>query len=376
MSELELLKRSLPQRFKKSPEEMLKALEEGRLEPMSMVSGFRVKKGLWGLEPGTVLTPEWLIPAFPRIPRLFVLKEGLRRNFTGPFYAEEKIEGYNVRLVRLSGKIVAITRRGYVCPFATDRWPDFLDLEAFFDRYPHLMVCCEVAGPENPFLTEWPPYISRDVRFFVFDLLDLSTGCLLSPEKRYRLTEEFSFPAPEVHGPFSAHQWQEVAEILKRYDREGREGLVFKERQGQRVFKYVTPRSNLEDLRVSIAFAGDLHPAYYLHRIIRLALAHLELEERRDEELWRDFGQAVFPPLLSALKEVKRGGRITEQFRIRLRSKLAFENLLKHFAKTQVRIKILHQSWEDGYLVVTFSKEYPRSTDFWASKLSGAPEVD
>ena len=105
-----------------------KALEEGKILPVEGLGGpvFRFKRELRGFSTGTVVTEGFLLPGFPHIPRIFCLETGLPRYLSGPFYAEEKIEGYNVRLVSILGNIWAFTRRGYVCPFATDRWPDFL----------------------------------------------------------------------------------------------------------------------------------------------------------------------------------------------------------------------------------------------------------
>ncbi|WP_456432751.1 RNA ligase [Thermosulfuriphilus sp.] len=373
---LKLLRDCLPQ--PRRTEDLQKALEEGRIEFCSGLrdGGFRIKKGLWGLEVGTVLTRQGLISAYPRIPRIFVLEKGLARNFKGNFYAEEKIEGYNVRFAKAGSQIVGFTRRGYICPFASDRWSDFLDLEAFFAKHPRLVLCCEVAGPETPFLTEWPPYIREDVRFFVFDFLELDTGRLLPPEEKYQLIRNFCFPSPEIHGPFAPSDWKRITKIIKKYDQEGREGLVFKEVSGQKAFKFVTPRSNLNDLRVSIALAGDLHPAYYLHRVIRLALACFEEGRPLEEKLTKDLGQALILPLIEALEKISQGQRIEETFKVRLKTEESFRALLRHFEKTRVKINILEKGWKEGYLVVRFSKEYLKSTDFWRSKLSGAPEVD
>ncbi len=118
---------------------------------------------------GTFFNENILVLGYPSIPRIYVLKTGLKRYMTFPFYAEEKIEGYNVRIIKVGKDILAFTRRGYVCPFATDRWEDFLPgVSDLLEKYPDLVVCCEVAGPENPFVSEWPPYIKEDVQFFCF----------------------------------------------------------------------------------------------------------------------------------------------------------------------------------------------------------------
>ncbi len=364
-------------------DDLLDAFEQGKLlyvEGLS-VPAFRFKRDFRGFAAGTVAAPGMLITGFPHIPRVFVLETGVPRYLSGPFYAEEKIEGYNVRLVKIGGEIKAFTRRGYVCPFATDRWPDFMPrLPDFFDEYPHYVVCCEVAGPENPFVTEWPPYVLEDVNFFCFDILDLSRHKFLKPEEKYDLFKRFSFPTPEVSGPFEPKPGdiKALKELLLRYDTEGREGVVLKPRdfsQG-RVIKYVTPNSNISDLKVAFPYIGELEPGYIVQRLVRLAISRWELGEGYDERLYQALGEAVFGELERLFDRVTRGEPVEEVFRVRLRKEEALEALLAHFRTAQVRVEIRRKAWREGYLHVEFAKIYPKATSFWASKLEGLAQID
>ncbi|NPB10025.1 MAG: RNA ligase [Thermodesulfobacteria bacterium] len=357
------------------------ALERGKLVPLEGLPkpAFRIRREFRGQTVGTVITEDLFLPGFPSIPRVFVLKTGVPRYIRGDFFAEEKIEGYNVRLARIGEEIFAFTRRGFVCPFATDRWPDFLPrLPEFFARHPQLAVCCEVAGPENPFVTEWPPYVKEDVDFFVFDLLDLEKKGFVPPEEKYRLLEEFSFHHPEINGPFQPEDLAPLQELLRRYDREGREGVVLKPadpRRG-RILKYVTSASNLGDLRVAFPFVGELDANYIVHRLVRLAIGRWELGQPFDEEFYRQLGESLFGEMDDLLERVSRGEAVEEIFRIRLRREEALEKLLAHFRHTQVRIEIRRTERRDGYLFVEFAKIYPRATTFWAGKLQGLAQID
>lgn len=369
-------------RLKKIPlNDLLSALEEGKilyLEGLA-VPAFRLKRDFRGLAAGTVVAPGVLIEGFPHIPRIFVLKTGIPRYLHGPFYAEEKIEGYNVRLARIGGEIKAFTRRGFVCPFATDRWPDFLPrLPDFFDEFPSYVICCEVAGPENPFVTEWPPYIKEDVRFFCFDIWDVSTERFLKPEEKYALLRRFSFPTPEISGPFSPEELKPLEELLLRYEEEGREGVVLKPlsfKKG-RVIKYVTPASNVSDLRVAFPYLGELDPSYIVHRLVRMAISRWELGLGFDEEFYQALGAAIFEETSRVLHRVARGEPVEEVFRVRFRREEALEALISHFRTAQVRIEIRRKEWQEGYLRVTFAKIYPKATSFWASKLQGLAQID
>ena len=378
---LEEVYRSSPRLQKVALKDLLEALEQGKIlyiEGLSLPA-FRFKRDWRGIPAGTVVAPGFYMPGFPHIPRVFVLRTGVPRYLRGPFYAEEKIEGYNVRLARLGGEIKAFTRRGFVCPFATDRWPDFLPrLPDFFDKFPQYVVCCEVAGPENPFVSEWPPYIKEDVGFFCFDILDLASERFLPPEEKYALFEEFGFQSPEINGPLSPKKLEPLKEILRRYEAEGREGVVLKPVSPRfgRVIKYVTAISNVSDLKVAFPYIGELDPSYVVHRLVRMVITRWELEEGFDEDFYRQVGEALFAEMPALLDRISRGLPVEEVFRVRLRREESFEALLSHFRLAQVRIEIRQKEWRNGYLHVEFAKIYPKATSFWASKLQGLAQID
>ncbi len=357
------------------------ALEQGKIVPVEGLPGpaFRVRREFKGLTPGTLFTPELFIPGFPSIPRIFVLRNGIPRYLRGPFWAEEKIEGYNVRLARVFGQIFAFTRRGYVCPFATDRWPDFLPhLPRFFEENPHLVVCCEVAGPENPFVTEWPPHVREDVNFFVFDLFDTEKKTFVTPQEKYTLLETYKFHHPEINGPFEPNEVAALEKLLKRYDQEGREGVVLKPAhpKGGRVLKYVTSASNLGDLKVAFPYIGELDANYIVHRLVRLAIGRWELSQPFDQSFFQELGRSLFGEIAPLLDRVSQGGTVEEIFRIRLRRERALEALLAHFRRTQVRVEIRRKERRGTHLFVEFAKIYPRATSFWAGKLEGLAQID
>ena len=362
------------------PEEAWReALKEGRVLPLPGVSKplFRIRQAFKGFLEGTVFSKDLFVPGFPRIPRIFRLTTGVPRYFSGFFYAEEKIEGYNIRLFKVEDEILAITRRGFVCPFATDRFPDFLPrLEEFFKSYPNLCVCAEVAGPENPFVSEWPPYIKEDVRFFVFDFMRLPSGELLPPEEKYQLFETYGFPHPEINGPFHPGELSPLKELLRRYEAEGREGVVLKPASGSSYVKYVTPISNLEDLRVVFSYLGEVPPEYVTHRLVKYLISQWELFGGLTEEDLARVGRKMLGNLSELLHKVDSGEPVMEIFRARFRTEKAFQALLAHFRHAQVRIEIRSVRWEDGYLKVEFAKIYPRATAFWKHKLEGFSVVD
>ncbi len=338
------------------------------------LSFFRINKDFKAYPVGTFFNESLFVRGYPSIPRIYVLKTGLIRYLSYPFYAEEKIEGYNVRLVKIGKDILAFTRRGYVCPFATDRWEDFLPtIPNFLNIYPDFVICCEVAGPENPFVSEWPPYLKGDIHFFVFDFAQKGTGEFLPGSRKINLLQKFKLNHPEISGPFHPEKdYEKIKDLIRRYHREGREGLVFKpEEKGTRV-KYVTPYSNLTDLKVVFPYLGEVDPHFISLRLIRLLLNLYEFEEFKDE-VYKTLGTNLFEEALKSIKEKK---VFDEVFRVRFKSLENYHALLAHFKQARVNIEIIKQSWENGYFLVEFKKIYPRATQFWGQKLEGWGEVD
>jgi len=335
---------------------------------------FRFNREFKGFPLGTFFNDEIFVFGYPHIPRIYTLKTGIKRYLQYPFYVEEKIEGYNVRLVKVKDEILAFTRRGYVCPFATDRWEDFLKgLPQFFEEHPGLVVCCEVAGPENPFISEYPPYIKEDVNFFVFDFMKIGKMEFLKPSEKYVLLEKYNFSSPEINGPFHPiSDYETIYSLIKRYHFEGKEGVVFKPEKEGKVIKYVTPYSNIEDVKICLPFLGDIDPNYISLRIIRLILNLLEFKELR-KEILNSAGKELFERVLL---ELEKGEPIQEVFRVRFKKETNFNALIAHFKSARISIEIKSKEWKNGYLFVEFSKSYHRATHFWKQKIEGWGEVD
>lgn len=92
---------------------------------------YRVTKKIGTLGKGSIVTQEGIIFGFPSIARILHLENGIRNAYTQPFYVEEKVDGYNVRVARIQGRIAVFSRGAYICPFSTDRIVDFLDAKNY-----------------------------------------------------------------------------------------------------------------------------------------------------------------------------------------------------------------------------------------------------
>jgi len=352
------------------------ALEKGKLQ-LSSFRGkyfFRLTKEFKSFQLGTAFGKNFFVPGYPSIPRIFFIETGIKRYLEYPFFAEEKIEGYNIRLAKVEDEIFTFTRRGFVCPFAYDRYSDFLPkLPEFFERFPKMIVCAELAGPENPFVSEYPPQVKEDICFFVFDFYDTEKEKFLPAKEKIKLLEEYNFPHPEIHGPLDPNRdYEHIKNIVLRYNKEGREGLVFKPDGGGRRVKYATPYSNLADLKVVFPYLGEVDPNFVSLRLIRLLIGIHEFPELKAEVL-SEVGRFMFE---DALKSLKLESPLHEVFRLRFKDEANFLALLFHFKQTRVNVEILEKRWEGSYLRVAIKKVYPKATQFWRSKLEGWGEVD
>jgi putative ATP-dependent DNA ligase len=331
-----------------------------------------------GSAKGTVSWQGRVIPGYPRIGRIFRLEQGLAQQFSGPFWVEEKIDGFNVRIFRAGDRILALSRGGYVCPFSTDRVPDFLDL-CIFDEHPDLILCAELAGPENPYTEGGPSFVLEDVKLFVFDIMRFGHLGLLRQSETHELCERYALPAPRLYGRFEPAQWRELREIVEQLDVQRREGVVLKEDKpdGRRT-KYVTAWSGVYDISVRAADTIELPGDFFTSRILRMALYLDETERELDADLERDLGRAFLRGLTSSVQRFKREGRVYHDFRCRFRERENAEDLIAHLhailGHTHVVQRRLEQ--EDGYWVLELEKEVPKLSGLLHQLFRGAALVD
>jgi len=327
---------------------------------------------------GTVLAEGRAIWGYPRIGRILRLETGLPEQLGGPFQAEEKIDGYNVRIVRLAGRTLAFTRGGFLCPFTTDRLPDLMDA-AFLEAEPERVVCAEVAGPDNPYLSGHPPFVREDVRLFVFDLMDLDRPEFVPPDRRAALVEAARLPAAPVLGRYTPRDVPALRALLRRLDAEGREGVVLKALDPPwRRAKYVTAASAIADVRAGAAALRQLPPEYFTNRILRLALFLDEEGVGADPELERRLGAAFIAGLREAIAQYRTHRHVSHRHRCRFRERAHAEALFalqrRLAGHGQVRLRRLAE--EDGWHVLEFERIDSEMTGLLGHVLGGGVVYD
>ena len=327
---------------------------------------------------GTALFGDDLIWGYPKIGRIFQLEAGIAAHFEKPFWIEEKIDGYNVRIFRHGEDVLAITRRGYICPFTTDRVPDFVDMR-IFDERPELVLCAEVAGPDNPYNEGRPPFILEDIRLYVFDIMRKGRSDFLPQREKKRLLEDYALPSVPRFGRYRFQQIGEIKELILRLDREGREGILLKEDSSRdyRV-KYVTGRINISDIRVSKGSVRQLPPEYFMHRILRLALFLEEHDLKVTPAIQQDLGEALIDGILSTVEQFREENKVLHGFRCRFRNRanaeLMMRDMSSRLGRRQMRQRRLEK--EGDYYVLEFEKILPKTTGLLQSLLSGGVVFD
>lgn len=324
---------------------------------------------------GTAVFGDTVVFGYPHIGRVFALEAGLKAHFQSPFWTEEKINGYNVRIVRIHDNLLALTRGGFVCPFTTDRLPDLLPL-AIFKEQPQLVVCAEIAGPDNPYLESHPPFVESDVQLFVFDLMTTGRTEFMVYQDKIQTVDRYGLPAVQRFGRFTVEKndLDAIRSIILKLHHQWREGIVFKEDSiRDHRAKYVTGNSNIDDIRATADNLMELPPEYFTNRLLRLALFLEENGLERPPEMKQALGAAFLDGLHDAVQRFQEERRVYTTFRCRFRDKANAQLMLTHLQRASRHIKILQRDLrrDQDHWLLEFDRVYPGLTGMLGDLLSG-----
>ncbi len=322
---------------------------------------YRFVKKVGQLDKGSIVTESGIIFHFPQIARILQLENGINAAFNKPFYVEEKVDGYNVRVTKIGGKVLAFTRGSYVCPFSTDRVRDFFNSEEFFRDNPHLIVCGEIAGPGNPYNREYPPYVAEDVQFFAFDVREKNRDKCLSPEERYRLFARYNIPTVTCFGTHTISDIGEIRKIVKGLNEKGCEGVVLKPTSPEEIMiKYVTANSCCRDIGVSSSLMLETPAEFFIQRLFRLIFYLIDNGLPLDKTIIKDTGEDLLLPLFESVKSAISGEMVVEEFQVRFINEESIGKLFDHFQKCNVNAVLMSRRKRGRYWEVKFERRcYP-----------------
>jgi len=284
-----------------------------------------------------------LILGFPKIKRAMLLGPAIKSNFGEiPRVAvEEKMNGYNVRVILLDGKLVAITRSGHVCPYSSEKVNSLLD-HNFFTENPQLVVYGEMVGPDNPYVPK-EIYRIESLEFFIFDIRHKNTGLPLPLYERRSLAEKYGFRQVRLFGEFDIQEASDmIRHIIKDIGRRGHEGVVIKDpKMVLQPIKYTASQSNCSDLQHSMKVFNESGRDFIFSRIVREGFQSVEWEESEEEFKKRclRLGESILRPMKESIIKVRDGDRVAEEFTIRVKDRATISKFEEYMRRLGMDIK-------------------------------------
>jgi putative ATP-dependent DNA ligase len=312
-----------------------------------------------------------IVRGYPKIRRALTLHPTIKRRFRGEVVIEEKMNGYNVRIVKLGNNLYAVTRRGFICPYTTEKAREKINPD-FFKDHPRLMLCSEAVGEESPFVPVNIYGVSFE--FFVFDIRERKTNVALPVREKERLSDEYDFKIAPILGQTKASQaHKEVKNIVFELGERGREGVVIKDPEMKKpALKYTSSQSNCFDLMHAFRCFNEYAKDFMLSRIVREAFQSFEFEE--DEEKLKErclrLGEAILKPIIESIKDVSKGRRVVEKNSPRFKSLEVLELFKKHLRRMGIDATYSIAS-KNGEYLLNFERYMKSTTDKISHLLKG-----
>lgn len=277
----------------------------------------RFEKKAAGKERGTVYfegTGE-VVGGFPKIRRFLVLDPSVPEHFDETVVVEEKMNGYNVRIADI-GEVVALTRGGPICPYTT-HWARRIVGGSFFEENPGLVICGEMVGPDNPYVTS-EAYDADSVDFFVFDVREKGSNRPLPVDERRDLVERHGLRGVEELARIDPSDTGALEEEVRGMHDRGGEGVVLKDpAMDLEPVKYTTSLGNCEDLRYAFRYFQEYGGDFMYPRAVREGFQAVEFGGDLGERAER-LGRSILEPLKETVEGVEEGGRVVEPVSIRV----------------------------------------------------------
>ena len=315
----------------------------------------RFDKEISGVEAGTVIFRNGeIVWGYPSIRRPLMLEAAIKRHFIDSVAVEEKMNGHNVRIVSIDGDIVALTRGGFICPYSTEVAARLLP-EEIFEEQPNLVLCAEMVGPENPYVSQ-EVYSTDSIDLYLFDVAQKNRRGTYGVYKTHELAEEFGLKATTFFGEFPRDTaYKRIKEIVIRLGRQGREGVVMKDRENRVVpLKYTSSESNCSDLEIAFRHYNDYALDFFLSRAVREGFQSVEWKESEEErrERARRIGESILLPLAETIEKKQQGESIVQRIQIRVKSLSTARGFEYHLRRCGIRA-IFDQPLpeDDGYTI-------------------------
>jgi putative ATP-dependent DNA ligase len=294
-----------------------------------------------------------VIRGFPKIRRTLMLQPALEKHFSREVAVEEKMNGYNVRIALVNQEIVAFTRGGYICPYTSRKARQLLDLDDFFQEHPQKVICGEMVGTLNPYVSHYYPEVGK-LGFRIFDIREKLTNTPLPLLFKRELLADYHLEPVRLLGIFPVEEAPvKIMEIVKDLGEHDREGVVMKDPHMElEPLKYTSSQAQAAELEYALTFPFDLAKAFLFSRIIREGFQSYETgesdEERRERAL--RMGESILYPMLETIGKVEGGEVAAEDLLIEVDSQEEAEEFIRHLRDLKVMASLVEI--KDGKAVI------------------------
>jgi putative ATP-dependent DNA ligase len=320
------------------------------------LEAIQFRKGMGHIEAGTMVVNGdgiEVIRGFPKIRRTLMLQPALGQHFSREVAVEEKMNGYNVRIALVNREIVAFTRGGYICPYTSRKARQLLDLEDFFRDHPQKVICGEMVGTLNPYVSHYYPEVGK-LGFRIFDIREKLTNTPLPLLFKRELLADYHLEPVRLLGIFPVEEAPvKIMEIVKDLGEHDREGVVMKDPHMElEPLKYTSSQAQAAELEYALTFPFDLAKAFLFSRIIREGFQSYETgesdQERRERAL--RMGESILYPMLETIGKVEGGEVAAEDLLIEVDSQEEAEEFIRHLRDLKVMASLVEI--KDGKAVI------------------------
>ena len=320
------------------------------------INGLQFRKSVGKIESGTMVClgdKIEIIRGFPKIRRTLMLNPSLKIHFNNKVAVEEKMNGYNVRIALVNNKITAFTRGGYVCPYTTKKAPEILNMTDFFRDHPDQVICGEMVGTENPYVTHHYREIGK-LGFNIFDIREKGSNKPMSVLDRVEILELYGLPNVKFFGIIDIDEAPErIFELVIKLGMDDREGVVIKDPKMEiDPLKYTSSQAHNGELQYAFTYPFDFGRAFFFSRVIREGFQAYELEESDDEIRNRAhmLGESILYPMIKTIKHVSKDNLAFEDIIIHVDDLEEAEEFARHLRDLGVVATV--NSFEQGKAII------------------------
>ncbi|MFW5902600.1 MAG: RNA ligase [archaeon] len=312
-----------------------------------------------------------IIRGYPKTRRILMLEKGMKKNFDSKIFAEEKLNGYNVRITEVFGEIKALTRGGLDCPYTNERI-DKEKYEEFFSENPEMMICGEVIGQNNPYIEKRYPE-EKEFGYYAFDIRDKKTNVPIGVPEKKKVLDKYGINRVKEIGQYEPHEGKKLLEKIREMGKEGREGIVLKTRSMDKQLKYTSNQASNSELEYAFKFWNNYGKPFMFRRIIRQGFQAHEtgLKGRELEKEAEELGKSILIPLVKTIRNIEKGEIAEEEFTLDLPSEEfaeAYKNYLRHIG-LDVDIKKIEKTRKG--VKVKMTRKHQATTDKTKHYLEG-----